>query len=330
MNRLLSTTGALITLVFAWLALSAFSPESKKITLGLLEGGTANWEIAAIEALNLDRKHNLEIDVRPVAGTNAGQVALQGGAVDVILSDFIWVSIQRNEGADFTFVPHSLAVGALMVDPDGPVTSLEDLKGKTIGIAGGPVDKSWVILQAYYAAQVGGTLADEITAKYGAPPLINELLVSGQSQAALNFWHWNARAKVAGMQELISVKDMMAELGVTHQPPLLGWVFSEKTGRQMKDEIKSFLDASFAAKQALLEDDGVWEDIRDSMGVKDDDALFTALRDDYRAGIVTSYGTDDIDAAAQSFELMAQYGGTQLVGETPTLADGTFWRGYSK
>lgn len=330
MNRLLSTLVALATIAFAWLALSAFSPESKKIVLGLQEGGTANWELAAIEALGLDKKNGLEIEVRPVADSRAGQVALQGGAVDVILSDFIWVSIQRNQNADFTFVPHSLAVGGLMVDPAGPVKSVEDLKGKTIGIAGGPVDKSYIILQAYYAAKTGGSLVDNITAKFGAPPLINELLQSGQSQASLNFWHWNARAKVAGMQELISVKDMMADLGVTRQPPLLGWVFSEKVGRAKKEEIKLFLDVSFAAKDALLNDDSVWEAIRDSMGVKDNDALFIGLRDAYRAGIVTSYGNEDIEAASKSFELMAKYGGADLVGDTPTLANGTFWRGYHR
>lgn len=330
MNGWLSRAGTVLLVVLAWLSLSAFSPETKKITLALQETGTANWEIAAIKALGLDKKHKIEIDVRPVTDSRAGKVALQGGAADVILSDYIWVSIQRNQGADFAFVPHSLAVGGLMVDPDGTVKSIEDLPGKTIGIAGGPVDKSWVILQAYYQAKTGESLADKITAKYGAPPLINKLLASGQSQASLNFWHWNARARIAGMQELISVKDMMADLGISRQPPLLGWVFSQANARKKKPEIRAFLDASFDAKDALLKDDSVWDKIRNAMNVGDNDALFIGLRDAYRAGIVTSYSQEDVDAASQSFALMAKYGGADLVGDTPTLANGTFWRGYHR
>ncbi len=330
MRKLVSGLSMIAIVLGAWLVLGAFSPETKKITLGLQEGGTANWEIAAIRALGLDKKNKIEIDVRPVAGSSAGQVALQSGAVDAILSDFIWVSIQRNKGADFAIVPYSLAVGALMVDPNGPVKSIADLPGKTVAIAGGPVDKSWVILQAYYNAKTGGTLADKVSAKYGAPPLMNQLLTSGQAQAALNFWHWNARAKIAGMTELISVKDMLAGLGITHQPPLLGWVFSEATARKKETAIHSFLDASFEAKQALLTDDGVWNQIRDAMGVGDNDALFTGLRDAYMQGIVTGYGDDDIAAAEKTFALMAKYGGSDLVGDVPTLAQGTFWRGYHK
>jgi len=34
--------------------------------------------------------------------------------------------------------------------------------------------------------------------------------------------------------------------------------------------------------------------------------------------------------AAESFALMAQYGGTDVVGPSTELADGTFYKGYRK
>ncbi len=319
------TTGGL---VISWMALSAFSPAAKKIELGLQTTGTAAWEIAAMQAAHLDEHHGIDIEVRDVANSGAGQVALQAGEVDVILSDFVWTSIQRHEGADFTFVPHSLAVGGLMVMPDGPVQSLEDLDGASIAVAGGPVDKSFVALQAYYAAKTGGTLSEVIEAEFGAPPLVNELLLSGGVDAALNFWHFNARATVDGAVELISVAEMLKELGVERTPPLLGWVFSERWANSHDDEIARFLDASFETKQLLLEDDEIWDTIRPAMGEEISDETFIALRDSYRRGIVTSYDQADIDAAAQSFALMVQYGGVDLVGDDPEIAEGTFWDGF--
>lgn len=315
----------------AWFATSGFGPESKTITLALQEGGTASWEIAAMKAAGLDEYHHIKVEVRNVADSRAGQVALQAGEVDAILSDFIWVSSQRNQGADFTFVPHSLAVGGLMVDPAGPVKTVADLEGKTLAVAGGPVDKSYIILQAYFNAKTGKILPDLINAKFGAPPLVNEMLTGGQAQAALNYWHFNVRAKLAGMEQLISVKDMLAELGVSKQPPLLGWVFSEKMARSKKEEVQRFLDASFATKDKLLVDDAIWDTIRPNMkGADKDDALFVALRDAYRAGIVTSYGAAEVTAATETYALIAKYGGSDAIGDKPDLAAGTFWSGYSK
>jgi NitT/TauT family transport system substrate-binding protein len=308
----------------------ALAADPMKIKIGAMENGTLFWELEAMKALGLDKKHNVELDVRPLADAKAGQIALQAGEVDVILSDFVYASIQRNSGNMLTFVPHSLAVGGLIVDPAANITKIDDLKGKTLAISGSPVDKSWVILQAYYGSVTGGKLADDATVRFGAPPLINELITGDQAQASLNLWNWNARAKLAGKTELMSVWDMLKALGVSEQPPLLGWLFSDQTAADKKDTMVAFFDASFDTKAALLTDDAIWDTIRPVMNVKDNDALFKQLRDDYRLGIVKGYDPNHIEAAQQSFALMAKYGGADVVGDVPTMADGTFWKGYSK
>lgn len=317
----IALAGALITPVLA--------QDPLKLTIGAMENGTVFWELEAMKALGLDKANNVELEVRPLADAKAGQIALQAGEVDVILSDFVYASIQRNTGNMLSFVPHSLAVGGLIVDPAANITKVEDLKGKTLAISGSPVDKSWVILQAYYGSVTGGRLADEATVRFGAPPLINELITGGQAHASLNLWNWNARAKLAGKTELMSVWDMLKALGVSEQPPLLGWIFKDETAVSKNDALVAFLNASFATKAALLSDDAIWDTIRPVMRA-DDDALFKQLRDDYRLGIVKSYDPNNIGPAEQSFALMAEHGGPDVVGDVPTLAEGTFWKGYSK
>lgn len=312
------------------LLLTPVAHAQQTLTVGVQESGTVQWEIQTIKRLGLDASHGLDLQIRPLADSRAGQVALLAGAVDVILSDFVWVSIQRGDGNLVTMVPHSLAVGGLMVPSGSPIASVSDLAGKTIAAAGSPADKSWVILQAFYNHATSGTLADDASARFGAPPLVNELLSSGGVDAALNFWQWNARAKAAGMTELLSVADMLAELGVTEQPPLLGWTFSDDTASTKTAAITAFLDASFEAKAMLLTDDTAWENLTELMGASGDPALFTQLRDDYRAGIVSSYDPANIAAATQTFGLLAQYGGSDLVGDQQQLAAGTFWGGYRK
>ena len=305
----------------------AAAAEMAKIRAGALTYGTVNWALDVVKHHRLDRKEGIELEVIGMAGKGASAVALQGGAVDVIVTDWIWVSRQRATGADYTFVPHSIAVGGLFVRPDSGIETLADLRGKKIGIAGGPVDKSWLMLRAYGKKTLGADLKDIAEPTFAAPPLLNRIMLNGEIPAVLNFWHYGARLKAAGMKELIAVIDMLPVLGVQRRPPLLGWVFSESWAAKNDAAIRGFLRGLLAAQKILASSDAEWERIRPLTKAKDD-TTFRALRDTYRAGIPASFGAEDIAAARTLFQTLAEFGGRDLVGESGSLAPGTFWSGF--
>lgn len=325
----LARAGRLLLAALVSLLLAAPLPAiAVELRLALQATGTARWELAAMQALGLDRAHGLDLALREVADSRAGQIALLAGQADVILSDFVWVSLQRDAGEPIALVPHSLAVGGLVVAASSGIATLADLAGKTIAVSGSPVDKSFVLLAARYRAETGQDLAQSSELRFGAPPLVNQLLLEGRAQAALNLWNWSARARAAGMVELVSVPQLLADAGLARTPPLLGWVFRDDPDKA--EAITAFLDASFATKSALATDDAIWDSLRPLMDVGGDEALFTALRDAYRAGIVLSYGPEDVAAAEAYFALVAAQGGLEAVGGAERLAPGTFWPGYRR
>lgn len=301
----------------------------KPIVLGLQPTGTASWEIEVIRARDLAAKHGIELVVKEVADNRAGSVALLAGEVDIVLSDFFWVSIQRARGTAVSFVPHSLTVGGVLTRPGSGIAGVADLKGRRIAVAGGPLDKSWLVLQAYYAEKTGGRLADEATVRFGAPPLVNELLQNGDADVALNVWHFNARLKAAGMTEILAVPAMLAEMGVPPSVPLLGWVFRDELGTEKPDALAGFLAASFEAKGILAAEDAVWEGLRGKMRAGTDEGLFRLLREDYRRGIVARSSAEAVAAAEKAFALMGRIGGSELTGDRSALSPGTFWTGYT-
>ncbi|MBX2824321.1 MAG: ABC transporter substrate-binding protein, partial [Gammaproteobacteria bacterium] len=101
----------------------------------------------AMKAAGLNTANGIDVNVVPFASGDASEIALQGGEVDIIVSDWLWVSRMRANGQDFTFVPYSSSVGSIMVAEDSPIKNLGDLKGAKLGVAGGPLDKSWLLLQ---------------------------------------------------------------------------------------------------------------------------------------------------------------------------------------
>ncbi len=283
--------------------------------------GTVNWELTTIAANGLDKANGFTMVVQDVAAGPAAQVAFQGGEADVIVSDWLWVARQRAEGADYVFIPYSRAVGALMVKADSPAKSLSDLAGKKIGIAGGPVDKSWLILRAFAQSQ-GMDLAGETEQVFGAPPLIFETALSGETDGAINFWHFNAKAEAAGMRPLITVSEAAAALGLSPDTPLLGYVVTGDLLREKPELVAGLAAASRAAKDILATDDAAWDALRPIMNAKDD-AQFAALKAGFRAGIPAA-GPVDEAAAAKMLEIMAQLGGEELMGKTTTLPAGVF------
>lgn len=301
-----------------------------ELSVGLQIGGTADWEIAAMQNLGLAKKYGVDLAIRNLADSAAGQVALLGGAVDVILSDLVWVAQQRGRGNFLYFVPSSLAVGGVLAGPQSGIETLAGLRGKTLGVGGGPLDKNLIFLEAYYQQQLGRPLLSNVARKFGAPSLIDQLLLSGRIDAASNFWQWNARAKQAGARPLVSVAQMLAAMGIASPPPLIGWAFSKPVADSKTHALIAFLNASFDTKQVLLKDDAAWESLKSIMGVGGDAGLFAALRQEYRQGILSHYDAADHADAAAAYALLARYGGPALVGNTPELPADLFWEGFRR
>ncbi|MHA6261874.1 ABC transporter substrate-binding protein [Arenibacterium sp. CAU 1754] len=296
--------------------------EEPTLRLSVLKFGTVNWELDTISHYGLDRKHGFKMVVDGVAGSSASQVAFQGGQADVMVTDWIWVARQRAAGKDFVLLPYSKAVGGLMVKADSGISGLPGLAGKKIGIAGGPLDKSWLILRAYAAQQGGIDLAKQTEQVFAAPPLVYKAALDGQVAGAINFWHFAARMEAAGMVELVDVAEAARALGLDPELPLLGFVFQGAFLRDNPDVVRGFARASREAKEILASDDAAWERLRPRMKVKNDNE-FKALRDGFRAGIPARSGVD-LTNAARFLEVMSDLGGRELIGAATSLPEGVF------
>lgn len=305
-------------------SLCAPSWSADTVRLAVLKYGTVNWELDVIKHHGLDKQAGINLDILKLASSQATKVAILSGSTDIIVTDWMWVSRQRTTGADYVFSPYSTAVGAVMVPQNSKYKKLSDLEGKKIGIAGGPLDKSWLFLRAVASNRDGFDLKAKTEQVYGAPPLLAEKAKQGELDAVLNFWHYCARLEAKGFRRLIDIQEAAGELGAKGNISSIGYIFPEKWAKENDKAIKAFLSASRKAKQILATSDEEWERIRPLTKAADDKTLI-ALRDRYRAGIPNRSAAAEEADAKTLFKVLEKLGGKKLVGSGKELAPGTFW-----
>ncbi len=285
--------------------------------------GTASWEIALIKARGLDKAADLDIETTELASTEAAKVALEGGAADMVVGDWLWVARERGLGDKLLFTPYSSALGAVMTPKDSPVHTLADLAGRSIGVAGGPVDKSWLLLRAA-ALGAGLDLTKQARPAYGAPPLIAEKLAQGETDTALEFWNFSADLEDRGFRRAIEMADVEKALGARGPVAMTGYVFSESFAASHKDVLKRFFAAAAEARKILAQDPSAWAPIKARLNLKDDQAL-EVYRQRYLDGVPKRTVAEEAADARVLYRRLAEIGGKELIGEAKELDAGLFY-----
>nr|WP_249141687.1 ABC transporter substrate-binding protein [Bradyrhizobium diazoefficiens] len=305
------------------LTLAATGHAADVIRLAVQKTGTFSWELATIRANGLDKDAGLSLEVTELASPEAGKIALRAGNADIMLSDWLWVSRERTLGARLTFYPYSSALGAVMVPASSPIKSLTDLKGRKLAVAGGPIDKSWLLLQARMK-QDGIELKSQATIVYGAPPLIAAKAFDGEMDASLNFWNFCAQLEAKGFRRLAGIEDILPQLGARGAVAAVGYVFDESWAASHREAVNRFIAMTRKAKQLLVSSDAAWDKIAPLTGTSDATLLKT-YRDRYREGIPRRSIADEEADARVLYRVLAEVGGRDLVGPAAELDPGTFY-----
>lgn len=309
--------------LFVWAGLLS-AAEPIELRIGVMEGGTLAWELAALQESGALSSADFVVKTVKLADQQAGKIAMQANGVDMIVSDWIWVSSQRAEGSDLTFYPYSDVAGGLLVAADSPIKTLADLKGKKLGIAGGELDKNWLLLQAL-AKQQGSDLRTAVTPIYGAPPLLNQQFSRQGMDAVLTYWQFAARLQAQGYKQLLSGPEIIKQLGIEESIPSLGYVFKQSFADQHKAGLAHFFQVSREARDALCSDDAKWQTVSEQFLKNDDVASRNHQRQRYCQGRVEQWGEAQQQAAAKLYGLLHGLSNNKLTGKSAQLQNGTFW-----
>jgi NitT/TauT family transport system substrate-binding protein len=311
-----------ITLCLVIGATPALAAETLRI--GLQTTGTFAWQLDVIRRHGLASGAGLDLKISEYASPEAGKLALNSGSVDLAIVDWLWVARARALGARLRFYPYSSSAGSIMVKGSSPLRNIADLRGRVLAVAGGPLDKSWLIVRAA-AMREGIDLKREATLEYGAPPLIFQKSQQGEAEASLNFWNFCARLEAKGYRRILDVRDAQIALGLREPVALIGYAFSEEFAASHKGIIDRFIAAAEKADEIMLRSDEEWDALRPLMKA-DDEPTFQAYRDRTREGMPKRPIAEEEADARALFKALASVGGPELVGPSLELDPGLYYQ----
>ena len=200
---------------------------------------------------------------------------------------------------------------------------MADLKGRKLAVAGGPIDKSWLLLQASMK-QDGIDLKSEATIVYGAPPLLAAKTLDGEIDATINYWNFCAALEAKGFRRVAGIEDILPKLGAKGRIAMVGYVF---------DEAWASAEPRHGRPLHRHDAQGKGDSVDVGRGVGDDRAAdgrhrcrhARVYRDRYREGIPRRPIADEEADARILYRVLADIGGRELVGPAQELEPGTYY-----
>ena len=252
-----------------------------------------------------------------LATTEAGKIALVGGGADMILSDWLWVARERSLGkrsCSIRIPPRSAPSWPRSREEFGKPS---DFVGKKLGVAGGPLDKSWLMLQAW-ALQAGRRPEEP-----GQYRVRRAAAARGKTGAGRT----RRRARILDLlrpagsrkasRRAVDMSDVERDLGAKGPVIVTGYVFTEAFAARARPGAGALLrhdgqgeEADRRRRRRLREDRAVKGRSKDARRLRTGDAAANITARACRRGRLAA---DESDAAA-IFSVLARSAARQLVG----------------
>lgn len=285
--------------------------------------GTFSWIVHGMDTFGFDLLNGIDVVGTTYASKAAVEIALRGGEADVIVDDFLGPVLLRSNGVPVTAIfPYATAIGGLVVGNDTGIDSLDDLQGKTIA-AGSLDDKSLIILRALTISQYGFDVQDAAEVVAASPPLMSQLVGSGEADAGLPLWHWVARMEASGIAtELMTIAEMQEMLGLPSGLPNLIVAARDELDADLKTKFIAALIETVEYMKALPNDDPFWQSILDlQLYSLPNQAQFPAVIDRWRLGTVTTFTDEQVAGLTDMVEQLVALAGADVVGVDSVPAD---------
>lgn len=237
--------------------------------------------------------------------------------VDIGFGGFTTMAEARAQGKD-VIVVHGVfsPVNRVFVRPDSPLRSLSDLRGRKLGIFGGPASTTFTFLAVIARAWHGLDLFEDVELVTAPGPALAGLLDRGQIDAALLGTTESIRFAAAGTYR--TLVDLSAEYR-RHKgraPAHVTITTNETFAAARPDTLRRFLEAYRAALAYVREHPDVWAAYARTIDLATD-AEAAAFREQMAPNLVADWDAGQIAVQQEYLELVHETVGEHVLTVLP-------------
>lgn len=310
------------TLVFsvAWTlswASAAVAAEGGKVRLGILRSGAQDFVHAVMEQQKLLQKHNIPYERVQTLNPPALHIMIAEKSVDIGYGGLTSMARARAEGRG-TLVIFGIfsPVNAVLVPKDSPVKSLAELRGKKIGVFGGPGSATTSIFMAIAKRWHGLDLRRDLEMITAPGPALAGLLDRGELAAALMGTTESLRFPLTGKYRVLLDLSAEWEKRAGRAPAHVTIATNEDFAKAHPDILKRYLRAYLDAVKYIRSHPDVWQDYAKRIKFTEPGAA-AALRDKMEPRIVDKWDKEQMQVEQDFLEVTREILGPKVLKEIP-------------
>ena len=269
--------------------------EMATVTLGV-NPGTQDLVTSALKDQGLDKKYNLNVEIKSFLNPPASATAMTQKTVDIGFGGITTMAVARSRGSDvFFFGALATPANGIFVPKDSALNSLGDLKGHKLGSFSGTNSATFAILSALAAKSFNIPDLKKSAQVIVAPDAaLSGLLDKGEIDAILAGSTASVAAELSGKYKQIADLSGGYQKAAGTKPVYLGPVSTDSYAADHCGQLKAFSNAMRDAVKYVQSDDKAWTDYAAKIKMTDPKAP-KALQDLLGSNFVTEWDAKQIE-----------------------------------
>ncbi|TNC25730.1 ABC transporter substrate-binding protein [Amycolatopsis alkalitolerans] len=257
--------------------------------------GAQDLVVKTAKAQGIDKKYNLDLDVKSFLNPPATAQAITQHAVDFGFGGLTTMVQARSRGSDVLMIGALSKPGSgVFVPKDSPIRNMGDLKGKRVGSFTAPNGAVTSLLQVYAQKKYNLDLLNGLDGKIHVAPeaTLFGLMDKGELDAIYLSVDGTALSQFQGKyREIVDLStDFKTEMG--YDPLYLGPVTTEKYAKQNCSAVRAYVSTLADSIKYIQTNSAVWQSYAASVGHPEAVAAYQKL---YSGSFVTQWSQQQVD-----------------------------------